>query len=51
MRLNEQQLTEIQGGAITATLLNAISRAASTILEIGRIVGSSIRRLMNKNYC
>ena len=51
MKLQEQELIKIQGGAITAALLNAISRAASTILEIGRTVGSAIRRLYSKNYC
>ena len=51
MSLNEEQLTNIQGGAITAAMLNAASRALSTILELGRTVGSSIRRLFSGNYC
>jgi hypothetical protein len=51
MKLKEEELYKIQGGAVTATLLNALSRAASTILEIGRSVGSAIRRAYSKNYC
>lgn len=51
MQLNEQELIKIQGGAISATLLNAVSRAVSTILELGRTVGSAIRRIYSKNYC
>lgn len=51
MKLSEQELKKIYGGAISASLLNAFSRAMSTILELGRTVGSSIRRLYNKNYC
>ncbi len=51
MRLNDEQLTRIDGGAVTASLLNAISRVVDTILEIGRTVGSAIRRLYNGNFC
>lgn len=51
MKLSEQELTSIYGGAISASLLNAFSRAMTTILELGRTVGSAIRRLYSKNYC
>lgn len=51
MKLSKQELSKIYGGAISATLLNAISRTISTILNFGRTVGSSIRRLYTKNYC
>lgn len=50
MLLTNKELLEIQGG-LTATWLNALSRAASTILDIGRTIGSSIRRAFSKNYC
>lgn len=51
MKLSEEELNKIYGGAISAALLNAFSRAISTILELGRTVGSSIRRFYSKNYC
>lgn len=51
MRLKELELYEIKGGAISATLLNAVSRAVTTILELGRTIGTSIRRIYSKNYC
>lgn len=51
MKLNEQELSNINGGAISASLLNALSRAMTTILELGRTVGSAIRRLYSKKYC
>lgn len=51
MKLQADELMKIQGGAITAALINAVSRAVSTILEIGRTVGSAIRRIYSKNYC
>jgi hypothetical protein len=50
MKLKNEELYKIQGGA-SATLLNAFSRAVSTILELGRTVGSAIRRAYSKNYC
>lgn len=53
MHLNELELYEVQGGgiAINATLINAFARAISTILDLGRTVGSAIRRIYSKNYC
>ena len=51
MKLNEKELLNVQGGAITASLLNAAARAMNTILELGRTVGTSIRRIYSKKYC
>lgn len=49
--LTNNELHNIVGGAITATLLNAIARLANTILGVGRAIGSSIRRAITKKYC
>ncbi|MBR1414055.1 MAG: hypothetical protein IJ574_05265 [Bacilli bacterium] len=51
MILNDKQLITINGGAISATYLNAIARAATVLLELGRTIGSAIRRGFSKNYC
>ena len=53
MHLKETDLYQIQGGglAVNATLINAFARAISTILDLGRTVGSAIRRISSKNYC
>lgn len=51
MKLKETELYEIKGGAITATLFNSIARLINTVLDLGRTVGSSIRRIYSKNYC
>jgi len=51
MQLTKEELFEVQGGSITASFLNALSRAASTILDIGRSIGSSLRRMVTRNYC
>lgn len=51
MRLEEIELYQIRGGAVSATLLNSIARIITTVLDLGRTVGSSIRRIYSKNYC
>lgn len=51
MKLEEKDLYEIKGGGVSATLLNSVARIISTVLELGRTVGSSIRRIYSKNYC
>lgn len=51
-KLNNQELMEIEGGAtLTASFLNAASRALSTLMDIGRSLGTSIRRMINGSYC
>lgn len=52
MRLNDLELYEINGGfSINATFINAIARIVTTILDVGRSIGSSIRRYKTKNMC
>lgn len=54
MILNDYQIEKITGGAtggITSTFLNSLSRFITTILDLGRTIGSSISRYKNKNYC
>ncbi len=50
--LNNIELQEINGGAsISSTMVNAISRLASTFLLLGQLVGSAIKNSIRKNYC
>ena len=49
--LDEKTLVKIKGGSISSTMLNAVSRLITTILELGRTIGSSIYRYKKKNYC
>lgn len=49
--LSEEELYMIKGGGIGATLLNSISRLVDTILNLGQLVGSSLRRGFSKNVC
>ena len=51
--LNNKELLTINGGAswFSASFLNAAARAMNTLLELGRSLGSSIRRSMRGKYC
>lgn len=51
MELTNKQLSQIEGGAITSAMLNAISKAITSLYELGRQTGSAIRRLINNAYC
>ena len=49
--MSNEELIKIRGGAISATLLNSVSRIVETLLNLGQLVGSSLRRVATKNYC
>lgn len=49
--MNKEELKNIKGGAITASLLNSIIRGIITICDLGKSVGSAIRRALNGNTC
>lgn len=50
--LDKNVLTNIVGGkGITASLIQAVTKASNTILEIGRSLGSSLRRLVYRKLC
>lgn len=49
--MTNEELITVRGGGITATLLNSVSRLVETILNLGQIVGSSIRRSVSKKAC
>lgn len=50
--LNKIELNEIIGGSVlTAALINAIVRGAEYIMDLGRRLGSSIRRMIIRDYC
>ena len=51
MVLDEKTLMNVCGGTISSTMLNAVSRLITTILELGRTIGSSLYRYRKKDYC
>ena len=50
--LDKNELLEVSGGAgVSAAFLNAAARTISTVVDIGRSLGSAIRRLASGNVC
>lgn len=48
--MKDEELASISGG-LNGTIINAISRLISTLLELGRTIGSSLSRSKYKNKC
>ncbi len=54
MILNVSELKEIKGGAtniFNATFFNALARSLSTLMDIGRSLGTSIRMAFSGRAC
>ncbi len=51
MLLENQELINISGGAINATMINAAARILSIVIDIGKMVGTTLRRAFTKNVC
>jgi len=51
MILTKEELLEVSGGAVTASLINSIARGVTVLLELGRAIGSAIRRISSKTVC
>lgn len=50
--LKKEELLEIEGGiSITGTIINAIVRGINAFLELGRSVGTAIRRVGGNQLC
>lgn len=52
--LDNKELLNIDGGAAsfyTAAFINAAARGISTVMNVGRSLGTAIRRLVNGKWC
>ena len=49
--MTELELIEIKGGAISGNFLNYLSKLITTILDIGRTIGSAIAYMKNGKTC
>ncbi|MDD4547899.1 MAG: hypothetical protein PHI05_04080 [Bacilli bacterium] len=50
--LNKEELLKIEGGiSISGTFINSIARGINVLLELGRSLGTSIRRSISKTLC
>ena len=50
-KIDTQELKQIYGGAISASMINYIVRGLDAIMEIGRSLGTAIRRLGENKLC
>ena len=51
MKLNEMQMRNIYGGSITGTMINSIVRSINSLLDLGRSLGTAIRRISGNKIC
>lgn len=54
IELNNKELMNIEGGAVnwlTAAFFNAAARAMDTVMNVGRSLGSAIRRAFSGKVC
>jgi bacteriocin-like protein len=50
--INDNELKQISGGFdLTGTMVSAIIRGISSMLDLGRSLGTAIRRLSSNNLC
>jgi len=52
-QLNDKELMDITGGAnwLTAAFFNAAARTIETVMDVGRSLGSAIRRAFSGKVC
>ena len=51
MKIDDNSLLEIEGGGISASLLNYLSITYKTVYNIGQELGGAIRRIATRNLC
>ena len=51
--MQDYELVDVVGGgfSLTATFLNAFSRAINTVMDLGRTIGTSIRMFVSGKRC
>lgn len=50
--MNNEELINVKGGVnITGTLISSLVKGIGTMLDLGRSLGTAIRRWMNDSVC
>ena len=47
MELKKEEMQEINGGGITSSMINAISKGINTLYELGKQTGAALRRIIS----
>lgn len=52
VKLEKKDLVNVEGGLkLSASLFNSLAKGVNTLLNLGRSLGSSIRRIGSNNLC
>ncbi|MBR3210015.1 MAG: hypothetical protein IKF82_07125 [Bacilli bacterium] len=51
MRISDDELLNVYGGGVSSTFINAIVKGIFLIVELGKSLGSSIRRVSDNKIC
>lgn len=51
MKLTKEEQLNIYGGSVSSTMVNAIVKGISLLIDLGRSLGSTIRRVSENNVC
>lgn len=51
IQLQKTELLNITGGNISGTMINAFAKAINSLLDLGRSLGTAIRRIVSGNLC
>lgn len=51
MKLSKDELKNIIGGSISASMIGYLVRGINSILDLGRSLGSAIRRVQSGRLC
>ncbi len=51
MKLHDNELIKVAGGGLSSQFLNALVRVVQVVIEVGKMIGSSLRRTITKTYC
>lgn len=49
--LKKEELKQIEGGAVTAAFITAIIGGIKVVIDLGRSLGTAIRRIQGNNLC
>lgn len=51
MELTKEELMSIVGGSLSASMISAVIRGINSFLDLGRSIGTAIRRIQNGKIC
>ena len=51
MKIKDNELVKVFGGALSASFLQYMSNAFKTVYSIGQDFGSALRRIATRNVC